>query len=174
MTSYRLSVANRQHRLYPRSQRTFRSPPSRPGAAKSFGAYRRALVSFCFSPGRALLTVLAVDFLDTPHRATSILAGYVPHAFPAVNMDSEDGELFIKVCLGIFCVPNTCCSYSNLASNTKLTCLKLAATCHIRAHTRKSLGQCPSTTKAECPPAWRFTECLLSDDQRSHVSDDRS
>lgn len=99
MTSHRLPVANCKDRSCPRASRSPRSPSLPPGAAKFESGNHRTLVASYSSSGRLPVSVLAVDLLaHVLYRAPSLLAGCVPHAFPAMKMDSEDGELFIKVC----------------------------------------------------------------------------
>lgn len=102
MTSHRLPVANHLERSCPRASRTPRSPPLPHCAAKAQSGNHLALVASCSSSGRLPVSAIAVDLLaHVLYRAPSLLAGCVPHAFPAMKMDSEDGELFIKVCLTV-------------------------------------------------------------------------
>lgn len=108
MASHRILATNRQDRLAPRTPRSPRFPRSprsprfpRPAAARVKRCYRkRGLLAAYISHTRFPLTFLAGDlFHSIIDRAPSLLPGYLTHASRAINMDSEDGELFVKVCL---------------------------------------------------------------------------
>lgn len=106
MASHRLLATNRQDGLSPRSPRCSRSPrssrfPRHAAARVRRYHYQRTLLASCISSYRSPLSCLAGDFLDSIlHRAPSLLPGYLTHASTVMNMDSEDGELFVKVCVG--------------------------------------------------------------------------
>lgn len=100
MASHRLSVPIRQDRLSPRSPGSPRSPrfPRRVSARVQRGYRRRAFLASCFSLRRHSLSFLADDlFKSILHRAPSLIPRYPFHALQAMNMDSEDGEMFVKV-----------------------------------------------------------------------------
>lgn len=90
MTSHRLLVISRHDSLCPR--------PRGSAPKKTRGCRCAVLASSCTS-GRPTVDTLAVRVLGLVIlRASSLLCNFVPDAFVAINMDSEDGELFIKVC----------------------------------------------------------------------------
>lgn len=171
MASHRVLATNRQDRLGPRSPRIPRSPRSprfpRPAAAKVQRCYRkRGLLAAYISPIQFPLSFLAVDvFGSILSRAPSLLPGYPSHASRAINMDSEDGELFVKVSL-----EENGTSNHPWARRQRLTKFDPTATYHICAYARESFGQRFAATKAECPTTWRITQRIFCHYQWPHIA----
>lgn len=143
MTSHRLLATNRQDRLGPRSPRCARSSPRsprlpRPATARVQRCYRqRALLASCISPNRFPLCFLAGDFLESIlHRAPLLLPGYLTHASRAMNMDSEDGELFVKVCVDSLASAFTMRKVRSVMKETD-NIWKYSNLPHLCVHTRK-------------------------------------
>lgn len=177
MTSHRRLASNRQDRLGPRPPGCPRSPRSprfpRPAAARVQRCYRRrALLASCISPNPFPLSFLAGDFFESISlRVPSLLPGFLTHASRVTNMDSEDGELFVKVRVrGQRCVNKGKARAATIERTD--TCWNIA-TCHICAYARESIGQRFATAKAECPTTWCITQRVLRCHQWPHIADRR-